>query len=139
MQRKPFPKLVLFIPLGLVVALLVAWQALAFFMRGPLAGEYKHDFGSITLPPGGSTELNHTFHLTNRTSKSLTINTARADCGCVSVNATFPVTLEPGAALDLPVVMRFGVRDKNVLIQLDCGEAGVQNLWVSARLGRNGG
>ena len=52
--------------LGLLIAVLgLLW---ASKLRGPLAGETVHDFGTISVAPGQTLDLEHTFHLTNRLS-----------------------------------------------------------------------
>ena len=132
---KPIPKIVLIAPLSLVMLLLLTWLALMFFMRGPLAGDNKHDFGEVAVAPGEKTLLTHTFQFSNRTGKSLTVNWARPDCGCVVIETKFPRTLEPGQALDLPITMHYGGPEpRKVLIQIDCGEAGIQQAWAQARV-----
>lgn len=127
------PRKLLVIPVALVVLIAAVWLIMAMLARGPLTGESRHDFGVLTMESGTHVELHHSFHLTNRTARPLTIKAARPDCGCVSVNATFPLTVQPGASIDLPVTMHFGGDERSVLIQMDCGDAGVQILRVSAR------
>ena len=135
---KPIPKVVYIAPLSLVALLLLAWVALIIIMRGPLAGDNKHDFGEVAVVPGEKSVLNHTFHFTNRTGKTLSMNWAKPDCGCVVIEAKFPRTLEPGQSFDLPIVMNYGGPEpRKVLIQIDCGEAGLQQAWVQARVKRS--
>ncbi len=132
MQRR-VPRIIFVLPLGLVAVVLLTWQVLAFLNRGPLAGEIKHDFGAVVVKDGPA-QLSHTFHLRNRSSKALMIQAARPDCGCVKMEATLPMTVEGGGGVDFPITMHFTGANgpKKVLIRLDCGEAGVQNLWVMA-------
>jgi hypothetical protein len=133
--RKHIPKIVILAPLSLLGVLLLAWLALIFFMRGPLSGNSRHDFGEVTIVPGQKITLTHTFHFTNPpTGKTLMINWAKPDCGCVTVEATFPRTLEPGQSFDMPITMTYGgPAPRKVLIQIDCGEAGLHKAWVQAR------
>jgi hypothetical protein len=131
---RPIPKVVFIVPLGLVALVLLAWVALMFIMRGPLAGDNKHDFGEVAVTPGQKAALHHTFQFTNRTAQTLTINWARPDCGCVVIEAAFPRTLGPRESFDIPITMNYGGPDpRQVLIRIDCGEAGFQNAWVKAR------
>lgn len=158
-SRPRIPRAALFAPLALLALLALGWAFMAYITRGPLAGDTKHDFGVINVlavnpppiaegdansPPvidiGGSSsdpgiELTHTFHLTNRTNNPLTLRSARPDCGCVTVNASFPMTIAANAPVELPITMRLpsvGKGDKTVLIHLDCGDDGLQVLRVKA-------
>lgn len=131
---KPIPKIIFIAPLSLLLILLLAWMGLMFMMRGPLAGDNKHDFGQVEVPVGQPAVLTHTFHFSNRTGKPLTVNWARPDCGCLTIHGEFPRTLEPGEFFDMPITMRYaGPAPKQVLIHIDCGEAGTQSAWVWAR------
>jgi hypothetical protein len=133
--RPRIPCVVLLAPLVLIALLALGWAFMAFITRGPLAGETKHNFGVIAIPTADGIELSHTFHLTNRTNDGLLLRSARPDCGCLTVNAAFPMTIYPGESIDLPIAMRFGGRSghqKTVLIHLDFVEFGMQTLRVKA-------
>ena len=59
--------------IGLLGAtVLVVGAVLWFWPRGPLAGDWRHDFGDVLVPRGGIT-LQHTFSLRNRTDHDVTI------------------------------------------------------------------
>jgi hypothetical protein len=101
-------------------------------MRGPLSGETVHDFGTVDVRPGETTELTHTFHLTNPKDEPITIRAVRPECACVRpIRARF--TIEPGESIDLPITMDFKGGDKTVLIHLDLDEDGWQVLKVHAQ------
>ena len=118
--------------LGLLIAVLgLLW---ASKLRGPLAGETVHDFGTISVAPGQTLDLEHTFHLTNRLSTPLSVLAIRPDCGCVRVGE-FSRTVEPGGKWNLPITMRFAGHSRTVLIHLDMGEAGLQALKVITSAG----
>lgn len=157
-RRIPWPVIVF--PLALAALLALGWAYMAYSTRGPLTGDTTHDFGIINVgavnpetsnadgeskpPPvidiGGASndpgiELTHTFHLTNRTNRAITLRSARPDCGCVTINTSFPMTVAASAPVDLPIIMRLpstGKGEKTVLIHLDCGESGLQVLRVKA-------
>ena len=131
--RPRIPRIVLLSPVILVVVLLLTWFTLAAIFQGPLAGDTKHDFGVVTVTSPEGVELSHTFHLTNRTNDALLMRFARPDCGCLTVNAEFPMTIFPGESIDLPITMRYrGPEPKTVLFHLDFAEFGKQALRVRA-------
>ena len=134
---RTIPKIVYIAPLSLLAMLLVAWVAMMFIMRGPLAGKNKHDFGEVSLARGETAVLSHAFQFTNRIAKPITINWARPDCGCVVIDMAFPQTIQPGESFELPIKMHYsGLEPKSVNIRIHCGDAGIQNAWVSAQPGK---
>lgn len=131
------PRTTVLILLTLLGVAILAWWTLQWVMRGPLAGDVHHDFGEVAMPERGPAILNYTFELTNRTNRPLTIQTARPDCGCLTINAAFPLTVAPREDVDLPITMRYAGSDergKTVHIRLVFadGERG-QSLWVKAK------
>lgn len=135
-MAKPLPRLIFILPLGLLAGLVLGWLVLQWAMRGPLAGQTHHDFGDVAIPVEGPAILTHTFQLTNRTRAPLTIFAARPDCGCLTTNAAFPITIAPHERIDLPITMQYlgsDPRGKTVHIRLDLGETGGQSLWVKAK------
>ena len=118
-----------------VILTITALGALAywfFLLRGPMAGETHHDFGSINIEVGKIVELQHTFHLTNRTGHPVTLRAVRPECGCVATQAQ-PRTIQPGESLDVPVTFSLSKAiAKTVLIQLDLADAGLEPLFVKA-------
>lgn len=131
--RHRIPRVVLLAPVVLIALLALAWLMLATIFQGPLAGNTKHDFGIVNVTSPDGVELSHTFHLTNRTNDGLLLRWARPDCGCLTVHATFPMTIYPGESIDLPITMRYrGPEPKTVLIHLDFAEFGKQALRVRA-------
>jgi hypothetical protein len=121
--------------IGLVVMVIIVvflWMASSYLVpHGPLEGDMRHDFGTLDLVHGEARELKHTFHLTNRTARQVTIKAVKPDCGCVAATVSRN-TIEPGETLDLPVTLSLQTISKKVAIVLDLGEAGTQALWLHA-------
>jgi len=97
--------------------------------RFPLAGELSHDYGNMPIY-GRSASAAHTFHLRNRTGKTITIEKIIPGCGCAEVEESTRV-LEPGETVDISVTLTLGRSGrKKTDVTLVLGEAGVQTLWI---------
>ena len=117
---------------GAVMSLLI----LAFWLlnrdRGPLAGDFSHDFGMVTLTHDKPTELKHSFRLTNQSDDIVRLVAARPDCGCVNARQGLPANIMPGQTFELPITMAMSATFKEVVIYLELGDGGEQKLRVKA-------
>lgn len=132
MQRNPLTFIACAL-LGLVMMGIAMWVAVVVATRGPFVGQTSHDFGTVMMPPGEKVRLEHTYRLTNRMGKAVTVQAVRPDCGCLT-SITGPTTVEPGGLFELPIVMSTSSRQKKVLIHLDLGDDGMQTLRATAAI-----
>lgn len=136
MARKPRlfslgTRIFLGVVLGALTLIVVGDSIFALWPRGPLAGEWRHDFGDVLVPPGGAT-VRHTFVLTNRRGHALSIQHVIPSCGCVKAEPSSK-SVEPGATVDVSVdFLLEGTGNKFVNIQLDLGDDGMKMLTVVA-------
>lgn len=116
---------------GLVAFSLGMAVLFSFQSRGALAGELRHDFGVVSVPPGG-TDVQHVFELINRTSHALAIKSITPTCGCTKVEPSTQ-NVAPGAALNVSVDFHLeGTGKKFANIHIDLGEDGITTLTVAA-------
>jgi len=116
--------------LGLLVGVL--WS----LMRGgPFEGETAHDFGVIPIGDEAGWK-EHTFVLTNRTSRVIPIEGARASCGCTTMDVSTEF-VEPGEDLEVTArltLSRPGLKHSSITILT--GDAGRVTLRVQG-IGRS--
>jgi len=118
------------VPLLLIAALGWGWWYMAAG-RFPLRGDMHHDFGEVAIY-GRSARVVHTFHLRNRTSRTVIIERISQSCGCTEVRESTR-TIEPGQTVDIAVTLslsRAGKKSANVGLVLS--DFGVQRLWFQA-------
>ena len=121
--------------LGVGVLLLLGGGAWGWWYmatgRYPLAGRLSHDFGSVAIV-GRAASFEHTFHLRNRTDRTVVIEAIRPGCGCTSADASTR-TVAPGESVDLDVTLTLSrAGKKRTSVQLVLADFGVQSVWVQA-------
>ncbi|MHC4217503.1 MAG: DUF1573 domain-containing protein [Planctomycetota bacterium] len=103
--------------------------------RPVLAGENDHDFGVVQLSDKPAV-LDHTFQLTNRSSRIVEIRDIRTSCGC-AVAEPSTRSLEPGASVDIAATLtlkREGIKKARIfLIYGDGNERDVLHVQGAAR------
>jgi hypothetical protein len=120
--------------IGLLVCILLAAFWLLTGERGPLSGDFTHDFGAVVLEKlGQPIELKHTFQLTNISEEPVRLMAARPDCGCVNARQGLPATILPGKTFGLGVTMALQASQKDVIIYLEFEDGREQKLRVKAR------
>jgi hypothetical protein len=130
MPRRIRRLLFLLVPLLLIAALGWGWWYMAVG-RFPLRGDMHHNFGEVAIY-GSSASVVHTFHLRNRTGRTVVIERIFQSCGCTEVRESTR-TIEPGQAVDIEVTLslaRAGKKSANVGLVLS--DFGVQRLWFRA-------
>jgi hypothetical protein len=116
-------------------AIVVAAILVAMYMftlgRPVLVGDDFHDFGALIVRGSRAPGIGeHTFKLTNRTSRPLQINAITTSCGCAITESNTDV-VQPGEALELDV--KLIVRDNGLSVQtvsIQIENRGVQTLTV---------
>ena len=130
MPRRTRRLLLLLVPLLLIAALGWGWWYMAVG-RFPLRGDMHHNFGEVAIY-GRSASVAHTFHLRNRTGRTVVIERIQQSCGCTEVRESTR-TVEPGETVDIEVTLslsRAGKKSANVGLVLS--DFGVQRLWFQA-------
>jgi len=97
--------------------------------RSVLAGESRHDFGVVLIDEPSST-FEHTFKLTNRTSKTLNIKNIKPSCGCTTAEPN-TLVLMPGDVLELEAKLSLkssSLRKSRISITFD--DDTFHNLWI---------
>jgi len=119
MPRKTLHRILLIFLLALAGGLAWGWWWMASG-RFPLAGDMHHDFGNVAIV-GQTSGFEHTFHLRNRRSEPVVIETIRTGCGCTRAEAS-TMTVEPGATVDVDVQLslaRAGKKKTTVTLVID--------------------
>lgn len=123
-------RLLLVIPLLLVGGLVWGWWYMASG-RFPLAGDMSHDFGTVAIT-GSTSSFSHTFHLRNRRSHPVVIESIRSGCGCTKAEASTK-TVAPGAPVDIDVTLSLArAGSKRTSVKLVIADFGPQTLWIQA-------
>jgi hypothetical protein len=118
-KRKPGRELLV---LGFIVAVLGLLIGLYLLTlgRSPLAGPNTHDFGFVMIS-NGSASVEHTFTLTNRTSRTLELGRPRPSCGC-TVSGLSTNTVEPGEQVSVTAKLTLsqaGRRSSDIAIPIE--------------------
>ena len=99
--------------------------------RSVLAGESRHDFGVVMIDEPFST-FEHTFKLTNRTSKTLNIKNIKPSCICTTAEPNTRV-LEPGDVFELDAKLSLKTsKYTETHITLTFDDDTFHNLWIQA-------
>ena len=101
-----------------------------------LGGGHDHDFGVIELR-GEPVLLDHTFSLTNNSSRPIEIRDVKTTCSCTVADIETPYTIAAGETLD--VMAKLNLKSHGHKLQrifLNCGPDGVDTLRLHAT-GRN--
>ena len=116
---------------GLVLAVVVAWLLIQWFMAPPLSGVRSHDFGTVSIVEN-PTWVKHVFRLENTSGRDLTIRRAVPSCGCTETEPFTP-TIPAGEMVDIPVRMKLkrSVREQSD-VTLTFEEAPPMKLFVKA-------
>lgn len=107
--------------LGMAMTLGLVWGLWYVTIgRGPLAGDLRHDFG-VVLVPKDTITVRHTFDLTNRTSRPITIETIHSSCGCAAAKPD-RTRIEPGESVQLKAALalnKSGLKKAHVTLVLN--------------------
>jgi len=99
--------------------------------RGVFEGESRHDFGVVLIDDPFS-RFEHTFKLTNRTSKTLNIKNIKPSCICTSAEPNTRV-LEPGDVFELNTKLLLKTsKYTETHIALTFDDDTVHKLWLKA-------
>lgn len=107
------------------------WWFLAF-ASGPLSGDTRHDFGTVTIH-GRDAELRHVFTLVNTTGRDLEVKGIVPSCGCAA--GDLPTNrIAVGEEVELEGILRLanaGPRKESLTVVLNDGEQDLkQVLWM---------
>ena len=99
--------------------------------RSVFAGESRHEFGVVLIDDPFST-FEHTFKLTNRTSKTLNIKNIKPSCVCTTAEPNTRV-LEPGDVFELNAKLLLKAsKYTETHIKLTFDDDTVHKLWLQA-------
>jgi len=130
MTRRTVRNLSLAIVLLLVGGFVFGWWYMAAG-RFPLAGSLSHDFGTVSIV-GRQAGFTHTFHLRNRTGRTIHIEKIQPGCGCTVASANKTV-IEPGEPVEIVTTLTLGkAGHKRTNIKLVISDFGVQSLFLQA-------
>jgi len=104
----------------------------AFIGRWPLAGDKRHDFGTVEILDESSV-FTHTFTLRNRTEDEVLIQRAIASCGCTHVDVR-ERRLAPDETIEIPVELHLnaaGTKKAHITLMLADGTEEI--LFLKAR------
>ena len=90
--------------------------------RPLLSGEHDHDFGIVEVAGSGqAVSVSHTFVLSNRTGKPVTIQDIKTSCSC-SVASLSTETVEPGGTIEIKAQLSMNQDGrKRAKVFLNCG------------------
>ncbi len=110
----------------------IAYGVYYFTVGRPLlAGGHHHAFGIVELADKPVT-LEHSFVLTNRTSRTIKIENIKTSCGCTVASHSADI-LEPGRSAQITAKLTLSNDGrKKARIYLDCGDRGVEVLRLEA-------
>ncbi len=110
----------------------IAYSVYYFTVGRPLlAGRHHHAFGIVDLA-GKPVTLEHSFVLTNRTSRTIKIQNIKTSCGCTVASHSTDI-LEPGRSARITAKLTLSNDGrKKARIYLDCGDRGVEVLHLEA-------
>lgn len=110
----------------------IAYGVYYFTVGRPLlAGGHHHAFGIVDLADKPVT-LEHSFVLTNRTSRTIKIQNIKTSCGCTVASHSTDI-LEPGHSAQITAKLTLSNDGrKKARIYLDCGDRGVEVLHLEA-------
>ncbi|MCH8165585.1 MAG: DUF1573 domain-containing protein [Planctomycetes bacterium] len=110
----------------------IAYGVYYFTVGRPLlAGGHHHAFGIVDLADKPVT-LEHSFVLTNRTSRTIKIENIKTSCGCTVASHSADI-LEPGGSAQITAKLTLSTDGrKKARIYLDCGDRGVEVLRLEA-------
>ncbi len=110
----------------------IAYGVYYFTVGRPLlAGGHHHAFGIVELA-GKPVTLEHSFVLTNRTSRTIKNENIKTSCGCTVASPSADI-LEPGHSAQIAAKLTLSNDGrKKARIYLDCGDRGVEVLRLEA-------